>query len=192
MPKYPSNNDLGKGVPFERKERAVPVKAPSPYSLEQTKRWVEFVKRDYWYRSQMRVTPYNLSIALGTNITEMGEGAVRKISHLIPKILSREIIFLSCKGRKPNGLKVTPFLWILDHPHTIQRLCKVQHWSIKAKCASCGDYKFLPVAMNGETHVACYHCIPPSQYKSIGAQLIERSLINDAGKKIIAAAQGLN
>lgn len=113
------------------------------------------------------ISPFRRAL-VGTNATRILE----KMGFLIPKVEDRELVFTS------DFHYITP-----ENPIFLAKLAK--NWSLWARCVICGDNKFLPLEIDGKEHVACYHCFPPGQYKSIGGARVKKSLIHEALKNII-------
>lgn len=169
---------------------------PPPFTRAQTFRWMELIKVDPWWASQMPVGIVPLQSALGLphrhdfrEVIRPGDrhytpGMIDRISRIIPKIESRHVCFPHkvMGWRKPGELD-TKFIFLEPVPLGINRICISHNWSLWAFCLSCGNNKFMPVMMNGKKHVACYNCIPPDQYRALGATMEKGSLIHEALKK---------
>lgn len=151
---------------------------PTPLCLAQTRIWMRFIYNDFWYNNQMPVYETALLRAAQAtldfrDVDMLSDKTIGKISRIVPAVEERKLVLLT----KPPF-----FLWI-DPPDPVPRiakLCHVEHWALFARCASCGDNQFLSVVVNRQEHAACYKCLPPSQYGSIGASAVSRSLILDA------------
>lgn len=133
---------------------------------------------DYWFRHEMPISFKKLLRAINYkyHMLEKQEQAPSIILPLIPAVENRRIVFI----------KDSPgYVWLMppDLPPRINKLSRIECWSMFARCLSCDGNKFLPVMMGGKEHAACYGCIPPSQYRALGAKPIERSLICEAAKK---------
>lgn len=171
---------------------------PPPFDYEQTLRWLEYVKRDDWWQSQMPVSTGALDAVFGLyrkSIHQMLRGRAKatsrpvmeKIARVIPDIESRKLVFPEAnKCQAFAGKVLAPrFVW-LDLPAInveISRLSAESAWTLWARCHSCLSNTFLPVAIDGKPHVACYSCLPPSQYRALGATAVKKSLIHEALKK---------
>lgn len=111
--------------------------------------------------------------------------ACHKIGYVIPDIECRKLVFPDTTPSGKKGVFAPKFLW-LEPPNPLPRIPKLDKesaWSLWACCQTCGKNKFLPIIMNAEPHIACYYCIPPHQYRPIGATRVNRSLIHPALKK---------
>lgn len=137
-----------------------------------TKLWLDRTMSDEWYASQMPISRNALKKAMGVGgifNDEPTNNAWRALQSLIPKIENREVIFMP-------GHEV---IVRLPEEKRIQRKLSAG-WSLDGWCG-CGSNKYLPVMIEKE-YAACFICIPPSQYRAIGATPIKRSLILDAMK----------
>lgn len=165
--------------------------SPNPYDLEETKRWLAHVKSDFWWQHQMPISGYALSFACGYS-TDMlspraggfGPKTLARVSRVIDDIETRKICFLPTQGFFKKGTRPRNFVWVEPRTKMIGRLVQEKFWDIWATCAACGHNQFLPIRIFGEErpYVACYQCIPPDQHRSIGAILVEKSLIHEALK----------
>lgn len=165
---------------------------PAPLNRQQTWRWLAHVKSDDWWRSQMPVSYSAISLILGlpeTWIANMMAGdptrittrVIPKIARLIPDIESRKLCFPKLKTGPRKGIITPKYLWLNPEETIIPRLSRA--WSLWARCGACGNNKFLPVVIDAKPHVACYHCLPPSQHRAIGAVWIKNNLVHEALKK---------
>jgi hypothetical protein len=187
------------------RDRCQPSKPTKPYvrpvdppvSLRETLRWLEHIKRDEWWQSQMPVSTRALDAAMGGGEVRHAHrrGGVsllytmNLLAFLIPDIERRAVFFpkskkpgYSKKGEKqimpPHFLRLEPPAVIPEIP----KLCLESAWSLWAKCQACSSNKFLPVTIDEKPHVACYMCNHPSKY-SYGGEVVEKSLIHPALKK---------
>lgn len=183
-----SHNNYGNLTPFKPKVRTARKVEPQKYDIKQTHRWVDYVQRDYWWRSQMPIASKSLDAFCGGDCMRHKKrypATMRKIASIIDDIENRKLCFgrrapgSGGKGNQPH------FLWV-DPPGICPLIPKIsKNWSLWARCATCGDNKFMPILIDEKTHVACYNCFPPSQYKSIGAVEEKKSLIHEALKIFI-------
>lgn len=168
---------------------------PATRSIADTQRWLEFVQSDHWWLTQMPVYHKSVDDLLGKRRFYQrqypSDTAWIGLSRLIPLIERRSIIFTWRNiFRAKKGTRGAPRVLFVDppaFPPRIAKLSKESEWSVWACCGSCGNNQFLPVVMNGAEHVACYHCLPPSQHPSIGAKETSRSLIDEAVRKYYVA-----
>lgn len=164
--------------------------SPNPYDLAETKHWLAHIKSDFWWQHQMPISGYALSFACGYSsdmlsprTKRFSQKSLERVSRLIDDIKTRRICFLSSTGKPKEG-ETRNFIWVEPRPKIIARLVQERFWDIWATCAACGQNQFLPIRISGDDrpYVACYQCIPPDQYRSIGAILVEKSLIHEALK----------
>ncbi len=180
-------------IPIKYKERKPdPPLNPPIYDRKAALRWLEFTKRDEWWQSQMPVSVFALESALDKpgRLKDALAGDTNPdtilalLGHLIPDIEARKVVFPKIgRGRPKKGEEPTPRylrLFPLSTPF-IPKLSS--NWSLWARCITCGGNKFLPVMIGWTSHAACYHCLPPDQYPSIGAKGIKTSLIHEALKE---------
>jgi hypothetical protein len=110
---------------------------------------------------------------------------LQKIGKIIPYIETRRLCFPKIgQGQVRAGEVVPRFIWLT--PELTKRIPKYDDetaWSIWACCNRCQRNQFLPVIINGKPSVACYYCLPPSQYLALGAKPVKKSLIHEALKK---------
>ena len=131
--------------------------------------WVAQARGDFWYRHQMPIRYRALDNLCGLNHmfhTGCEEYIWAHLDKFLPDIERRKILF------KRERYFVTD---VMENP----QLKKINRaWSLTARCLSCGNNKFLPVMLEKE-YAVCYHCIPPSQYPSIGGTLVKKSYIDE-------------
>lgn len=168
---------------------------PAPLSLEATRQWLEHVRADAWYASQMPIGMQALGEAIGrpTALKTRGPanpwyaGLLDAVARVIPDIEARLLIFPVIGRGKPRGDERRPprFLWTVAPAAQlyIRRLSPLSGWTLHAKCASCGGNRFLPVGMGNGSCVACYQCLPPNQYYALGATPMNVSLIMRAARR---------
>lgn len=185
-----SRNKVPIGLtPFIARDKppTLPARFPSPpLDQEQVIEWWKNMRLDDWWQSQMPVprvtisellnlTPRALSYALEQR---HGAATLSKLSVLIPSIENRTLVF-------PKNT-YAPYLWfVLPTEKIIDKLSKEPAWSLWARCAHCGDNKFIPIILNGEDHVACYHCFGEGHYRPIGGRRVKKSLIHEALKNYL-------
>lgn len=169
------------------KEYTPPV--PPPLTREQTLRWLERIKRDDWWQSQMPVSMDALEavcsrqeLALSLKRPEQVDSAVARIAPLIPDIEARKLVFPRRTTPKSGEERAPHFLWLQppDTPPQIRPYSPQAAWSLWVRCQVCASNKFMPLSC---AEVACWSCIKPSQYAGLGTHMGERSLIHEALKK---------
>ncbi len=154
--------------------------------------WLQNMRVSDWWQSQMPISDMALSRAMGKH-----PSYVRKhldptsgydanvmldfLSRLIPDIEARKLVFPIDPGGRVKGERPPRFMWCDPQPVTIPRLGKA--WSLWAECSACRGNQFLPVIIDSKEHYACYHCLHPTQYRSVGAQPVKKSLIHEALKQ---------
>lgn len=162
------------------------------YAKRDVEHWLHYARNDMWYKSQHPVTMKNVSLAIGNsgfgrndiydhviNKTSglPADNLVQKIGALMDKMEKREVAFYkSGKGKEYSHVWLEP---PREEPRILP-LSTQDEWSLFARCLRCLNNKFMPVKMNGKNHACCYRCIPPSQYKAIGAKLQKISMIRDS------------
>lgn len=170
---------------------------PPPYDIARSMAWYKHTRSDTWWQSQMPINPLFLLAVCGSvnrreanalrdYKTAPSNAIMKKIGFLIPKIESRELVFphVPVGAPRKNEYRAPQYLFI-DAPlstRCISRLSPGSAWALHARCITCRGNKFLPIEIDGKPHVACYQCLPPSQYKSIGATAVDKSLIHEALK----------
>lgn len=180
---FPS--DRRKGISHKPVEDYTPP-VPPPFNREATLHWLEKVKHDDWWKTQMPIPrdslgavlglyPGELAVMLNNDAKKRLDATLPRISRLIPDIEARKLVFPPTKRGKTT---ITKFLWL--EPPPPPKIGKLsQAWSFWACCSSCGGNRFLPIAIDMRPHVACYNCLHPTQYPAIGATRIYRSLIHE-------------
>lgn len=140
--------------------------------------------RNSWFKHQMPVNYISFSKAVGNKdhhrmhdlitakyINPQNE-LIKKCTRLTKMIEKREVVFIERAGHV--------FLRPPEFCHHIPKYCLMESWSLFARCQTCTDNKFLSV-LNGDAEmVACFNCIPPSQFSAIGVKLSKRKLIEEA------------
>lgn len=168
---------------------------PAPYSNAQVRQWMAHVAADAWYRHQMPISHASLSAACGymKNMLALScasrhtPATLDRVARVINSIEARRLCFLKYGGGGKDKTLRT-FYW-LELPVTrpcIRPLDRETAWSLWAYCDRCGSNKFMPIRIQGDDRpsVACYSCLPPDQYPSIGAVPAPHSLIHQALKKL--------
>jgi hypothetical protein len=191
MRKSTFSSDPFKGFRYvrPRKERTYEPPVTPPFTHAEVEVWLEHIKKDFWWKNQMPISVTALALALNTTENNLKkclkyrgkvelERALTQIARIIPDIEARRIAF---PARSNSQRGVPNFFHLEPQPCNISRLS--DNWSLWARCLSCGGNKFLPVEIDGKPHVACYHCLPPSQYRSFGGKPVQKSLIHEALKK---------
>lgn len=165
--------------------------------------WLQHIKHDAWFRSQMPLPFIAIARTLGIDYDEMNHFLIArnvihrgkyhykrypmcdKIAALKRKIDNREIVFYPDTSRRYDIHRRPAFACFLvpikPEPR-LDPLISEAEWSLFARCKQCGKNQFMPIKMNGNDHAACYRCIPPSQYKAMGATLAGKILIMEALK----------
>lgn len=127
-----------------------------------------------------------IRLALSGRKSHPPEKVLGKIARAIPEIENRAITFpYNHGGLLKNGKRLEMKCIRLDPPDKkrwLSRIAVESAWSIWSHCVICDGNKFLPITLNENPHVACYHCFPPSQYGQIGAREVKKSLIHEALK----------
>lgn len=156
-----------------RKRRELKTKKAMSRSFAAQRIWMKDAMQDEWYRSQMPVSVTSFYKALGiykrTVQTFLAERSNLDLSHIIDQIERRALMW-SKKGVLRDEIRSREKIWRA-------KLTEDVGFDIHAKCLTCSGNKWLPVIMNGKTHIFCYTCIPPSQWPSLGAVTSPRNLI---------------
>lgn len=192
-----SNNFGGKISRAARGERK-PVKLPPApeqpiMNYVEVKYWLAHIKNDHWWQTQMPISYAALSDAVGierktfVNMIENKRTyrdvfALKALAPVIISIEKREVCFPEVKNSPLRGAPPIPRLLRVmprDPVPLISRLSQGSAWSLWATCFNCRNNKFLPIIIDHKPYVACYHCLPPSQYRAIGAAPVMRSLIHE-------------
>ena len=178
-------SELDRIVARLHEKNPVPPPNPAPYNRDACFKWFHHTRSDHWWKTQMTFSGETLLAVIGDNNHAnrgklmkrdplINRGIIQKIGFVIPDIEARKIAF-------PGG--TNPRYVSIDPPEVIPHIGKLSSvWSLWARCATCGDNKFIPVMIDGKEQVACYHCLPPSQFGSIGAREVKKSLIQEALK----------
>lgn len=169
---------------------------PPPVGWDETFLWLHHIKTDHWWVTQMPIRIYCLEKALGFTLNYIGDilnggkrsypqQVIPKIGTAIPEIEERSLVFPRDLRNHSPGETGTKFLRlkIPADPPAIAKVSPESAWSLWARCLTCGSNKFLPVMIDCKPFVACYHCLPPSQHRTIGATETKKSLIHEALKK---------
>ena len=141
-------------------------------------RWLDHIKTDYWYLSQMAISRRALARYCGIDAAlDLSPVNLTKLSQAINDVNARRVVFLPPKEGD---------FWILDPPRELRKIRKLsRNWGLFSRCDSCLDNKFLPIFLNEREEVACYHCFPPEQYACIGAKKRDVSLIAEVARKLL-------
>lgn len=171
-----------------------------PLSESETLRWLEFIARDPWYASQMPVSMAGLGAAIDRESVVVTRGPanpwypkiLERVARVVPDIEARRLVFPSPADVGMNeasgmtdlfGRKPAPkFLWmdVPEEPPALKRLATRSAWTLFSCCASCQGNQWLPLQLGGKEHVACYHCVAPEEFKSLGGRPQKFSLVHQA------------
>lgn len=170
------------------------IKVPTPIREDKSgfrhevKLWVRRTVRDFWFKDQMGITPVALSRAIGCDRMELHrflrnetingpkDAICQKLSNLRKPLETRKLIFTRKIGA----------IWLDGETgfHHISPLSPIKDWTLFTRCSSCFGNQFLPIMIAKKEHAACYFCLPPSQYASVGGKLLRRSLIAEAASQM--------
>lgn len=146
-----------------------PVNRPLPASRAAVVKWFQAIGTDPWYRDANPVTLYRLAKAIGVsrrtlNYARRGSVTQRMANRLAPYIEDIE------NGRLvlTRG-QVHWFAQPARRPPPQSPLVPEQDWMPWSLCRSCAGYRWRAIAIAGKPHAACYNCLPPAQWPSIGA-----------------------
>lgn len=161
-----------------------------PYARAATRTWIERTSSDPWYLSQMRLGKTALYDVLGmTPLFHKKEWTVSgimydRMARLIDPIEARELIFPHRGKGNSMDRSLPRYIWVEPQspPPVLRRIARLAQWSLFARC-TCGSNQWLPVVIDNAEHVCCYRCLPPSQFPSIGAKAVKRSIITAAVKQ---------
>lgn len=163
-------------------------------SLQEVWDWFFEERREWWYRHQMPISSSALDELTGCpraflhrSSEELFDspGKFIILGKYIQDIESRSVIFpKQTRGCKAKKLLIPFIVWTRTptSEYFIYRISLALAWTLFARCSLCGGNKWLPIMMGGKEHVACYGCFPPDQYPSVGATLLQKSLIHEAAK----------
>lgn len=149
--------------------------------MEQALKWWNHTRKDDWWRSQMPMSSETLDAALCYGrIRSMfksgtGKRSLKRIATIIDDVEDRKLCFPNIIGSHGD---IPRYLWLEPEKKKIGKLVAESFWTLWSRCLSCDHNQFLPMTIDGKPYVACYHCIPPSQYPQIGATRVEKSLIH--------------
>lgn len=155
------------------------------HDREYVRHWL-MMGNDLWHKTQMPISINAVARCVGgdkdnirkrillENSDSKSEALCQKIGHLIQAVEERRLVFFKTK----SGIE---HHWLEPINETkINPLSTEAEWSVFARCKVCQKNKFMPVVMHGKNHALCYQCIPPSQYKALGATLLKKNLIQNA------------
>lgn len=183
-----------------KSRRAVRVAPPRPKAppcdIKKTWKWWEHVRQDDWWLSQQPIS-YNAmcaALGIGAEVLRLAVEGYKppgtipaRLAGVIDRTENRELCFpLRKSGGKKKGESSGPYFLIVERPLSPSKIQKISVeiiWSLHARCVTCSGNKFLPISIDAKPYVACYQCLPPSQFPAIGATRVEKSLIHEALKK---------
>lgn len=184
-------------TPREAKAREIRKANPTAYTSQEARIWLRRLRNDYWWQTEMPLTWDALDNVIGKIVFNGGksecmtDNSFRQLANVIDPIENRIVCFpirkLNNLNNMTGGDRNARRRPILVYPEVLNReiskLSLFSSWSLHARCLSCKGNKFLPVRIDGREHVACYCCIPPSQYKTIRAVSLKVKLIDEELKK---------
>lgn len=154
-------------------------------SLSQVREWYQRWHGDHWYKTQMPMTLERLAdvceMSVHTIRDMMGDDILPKPETLnrvesgIEKIEERRVIWFKQPGYKLRMIHLVP----PTSPPRRAKLSRHEGFDVFSVCATCQNNKWLPLKIDDKDHIACYSCLPPAQWPSIGAFSSRRSLIRD-------------
>lgn len=98
----------------------------------------------------------------------MTENSQALLSEVLTKIETGEITF---RKAGPTGWAVEPVFNIdWNAPKRPQdRMVRRDDYVAKAPCRSCGNREFTPLTVHGGRWYGCRQCVPPNQWRALGA-----------------------
>ena len=148
-------------------------------------KWLHHVHHDLWWQNETGISDAILAPIL--NVTtrtlsyfRLGQYAsvalATKINEVARMLDAREAVMICDHGLiyivpgpdKPSG------------PLLNRNSSDEGEWFLTSRCQKCAKNQYLPIILNDENYAACYHCIPPKEYKSLGAISQDGSLLRYA------------
>lgn len=146
-----------------------PINRQLPASRAAVVKWFQAIGIDPWYRDANPIPLKRLAKAIGVSRRTLNyarRGAVTqriadRIAPYIEDIENGRLVLT--RGR------VHWFAQPARRPQPQPPLVPEDDWTPWSLCRSCGAYRWRAVAISGKPHAACYCCLPPAQWPSIGA-----------------------
>ena len=166
-------------------------------SRQEVMDWIERFRNDPWQLSEMPVTATVLaSLCNMQPITfqkifdgsqEISQPLCAKMTRFIPEIEERRVVWSDLQSTlqygRGRGKTVVLYLEPPKNVVVMPRLFPRAGWDIFVACSSCRSRKWLPVETDGKPFVACYTCLPPSQYAALGLVPSKDKLIREFVRK---------
>lgn len=165
----------------------IPARIPESRNekINNCRKFVRELLTNSWFQWEMGVTTAMLARALDIRadaVTEFRDAKntsaklIERLDDLKHKIARREAVFAAKEGI----IYLFPPEKTYHNALLVRFLNEISEWNLYAYCRQCGKNQYLPIIMNDENYAACYHCIPPSQYRILGAERQDGSLIRYA------------
>ena len=181
---------LGFAMPHTEKTRGPDI----PY----LKRWLADVRDDPWFR----INPVPMMSRAFKEVSGLQDVIVKrlqygyrfedgtailpatwlKLQHTVERIERGELIFVGVPARTLRYDAVA--LMAPDPlPPAQPKLTARAAYDYWAPCRSCAGRRYVGLVLGGADWAACYTCLPPVQYRAVGAAISTRRLALDMVEK---------
>lgn len=157
-----------------------PLTVARPRTAE-VKHWLVALKNDPWY--DIEPVPTNSkafldivgiskqainfgAYGISQHGSKVGPKVISALSPIMDKIESGEMVFV-----RPRTVWHAVTLARPGGPARAQpRLVERVDYNWWRRCVACQGRRYAMVSIHGQHHAACWHCIPPDQYRQMGAE----------------------
>lgn len=186
--------DLRKRRRFRPGTREMPAPEVMPaWTANDILDWYERGRGDAWHQIEMPVTKAAIALLTGLDPVRVEDivdrnidlSATRaaKFTQIIDDVENRRVVWGVLETIIGKGRGRTAAVYV-DPPspkinYGLFRVSPRSTWSPHAHCVHCGSRKWLAIDYDGKPQIACYTCLPPSQYASLGFVASKKPLIRE-------------
>lgn len=165
--------------------KALGFKPTTPPVLRtaEVKRWLIAIRNDPWY--EIDPVPYasrafldicglsKQAVGFGTHgVTQggskIGSKVIASLTPIMDMIEGGELVFVSAGPNRPWAAIKLPKPARPSRPQS--RLLERADYNWWGRCISCLGRRYAMVSIHGQHHAACWHCLPPAQYRQVAAE----------------------
>lgn len=175
---------------------------PAKMSLVDIKNWYERARCDHWHETQLKINSYTFSACAGVGRVGLNQYMAGEVTPTIPILKRMEDAVGRIDRREAMWHEKATWLSETEHTFTIITQHPPKQLPLRSKmspdkgefspfsvCMSCSGNKWLAAEVDGKQHILCYSCLPPSQWKTIGAKNSGGNLIVEYLERIYPDAE---
>jgi len=167
----------GRGVmPLRVNWNAPPLQMSKPVDMEEFNKRVYAVRHDRWFKTEGYISWERLyHLEFGSNRLTIGKRGAERFTRYLDQIYAGELVMLMairlpCNNRIAT-VRPIKVLFLVPPPSQAppqSRLTELSDYNWWSRCRSCGGRRFGHCVIAGKSWAACWDCIPPEMYGTIG------------------------